>query len=184
MLKLRNRILAVVIVAAAATPAVAQPSKAPAGAAAYFVNLHDGDIVTSPFKVVFGLSPTMGVAPAGTEKENVGHHHLLIDTRLTPQELTQPITVDEQHVHFGKGQTETMVTLPPGRHTLQIMLGDWTHTPFDPPVQSEVITVKVKTAEAGASAAAPPPPAARRSRAAQRRHAHAAMVLKAPPSAR
>ena len=88
----------------------------------------------------------MGVAPSGVEKPNVGHHHLLIDKTLSAEEMTQPIMVDEQHVHFGKGQTETTVTLPPGKHTLQLMLGDWTHIPFKGPVQSEVITVTVKEA--------------------------------------
>jgi hypothetical protein len=132
--------------APAATPA--QPdsgqSKAPAGASAYFVTLKDGDTVTSPFKVIFGLTPNMGVAPSGIEKDNVGHHHLLIDTTLSAEEMNQPIIVDEHHVHFGKGQTETMVTLPPGKHTLQLVLGNWTHIPFAPPVQSEVITVTVQ----------------------------------------
>jgi uncharacterized protein DUF4399 len=137
--------------AAAAAPADSGQSAAPAGAFSYFVNLKNGDTVTSPFKVIFGLSPNMGVAPSGVEKPNVGHHHLLIDKTLSAEEMTQPITVDEQHVHFGKGQTETTVTLPPGKHTLQLVLGDWTHIPFKPPVQSEVITVTVK--EAGAKEA-------------------------------
>jgi hypothetical protein len=108
----------------ATPPATAAPdstqSTAPTGAYSYFVNLKNGDTVTSPFKVVFGLSPNMGVAPSGVEKANVGHHHLLVDKTLSPEEMTQPITVDEQHVHFGKGQTETTVTLPPGKHTLPI----------------------------------------------------------------
>jgi Domain of unknown function (DUF4399) len=169
----------------------------PPGAMAYFVNLHDGDTVTSPFKVIFGLSQNMGVAPSGVDKPNVGHHHLLIDTGLTADELTKPITVDERHVHFGKGQTETMVTLPPGKHTLQLMLGDWTHVPFDKPVQSEVITINVKTAEAagssvaagamaaaGASAGLASTPPSRPTHSAQRRHHHAAMVFKAPPPSR
>ncbi len=120
---------------------------APAGAHSYFVNLHDGQTVTSPFKVVFGLTPNMGVAPSGIEKPNVGHHHLLIDTKLTAEEMTEAITVDQQHVHFGKGQTETMVTLPPGKHTLQLVLGDWSHVPFNPPVQSDVIMVTVTAAD-------------------------------------
>ena len=163
MLKFCYGVLTVATIAAAIGPASAQQptpppaaaaqsdsaqSAAPAGAFAYFLNLKNGDTVTSPFKVVFGLSPNMGVAPSGVEKANVGHHHLLIDKALTPEEMTQPITVDEQHVHFGKGQTETTVTLPPGKHTLQLMLGDWTHIPFKPPVQSEVITVTVKEAAA------------------------------------
>ena len=119
-------------------------STAPAGAFSYFVNLKNGDTVASPFKVVFGLSPNMGIAPSGVEKANVGHHHVFIDTTLTAEEETQPITVDEQHVHFGKGQTETMLSLPPGKHTLQLVLGDWTHIPFKPLVKSEVITISVK----------------------------------------
>jgi len=121
-------------------------STAPAGAYSYIVNLHNGETVISPFKVIFGLTPNMGVAPAGVEKPNVGHHHLLVDTKLKPEELTQPIPVDEHHLHFGKGQTETTVTLPPGKHTLQLVLGDWSHVPFNPSVQSAVITVVVKPA--------------------------------------
>lgn len=147
--------------AAAAPPAAAAPaasdtgqSAAPAGAFSYFVNLKNGDTVTSPFKVVFGLSPNMGVAPAGVDKENVGHHHILIDTTLTPEQMTQPLPVDAQHVHFGKGQTETTVTLPPGQHTLQLVLANWTHIPFKPPVQSEVITITVKGESAEKPAAA------------------------------
>ena len=147
----------IVIGTIAAAPAMAQQqptapaspqtdsgqSTAPSGAYSYFVNLKDGDTVSSPFKVIFGLSPNMGVAPSGVDKANVGHHHIIIDTTLTPEEMTQPITVDDQHVHFGKGQTETMLTLKPGKHTLQLVLGDWTHIPFKPLVKSEVITVTV-----------------------------------------
>jgi Domain of unknown function (DUF4399) len=139
----------------AAAPSDTGQSAAPAGAHAYFVNLKNGDTVTSPFKVVFGLSPDMGVAPAGVEKPNVGHHHLLVDTTLTAEEMTQPIPVDAQHIHFGKGQTETTLTLPPGEHTLQLVLGNWTHIPFAPGVQSDVITVTVKD-----EAAAKPEPVA------------------------
>jgi hypothetical protein len=123
-------------------------STAPAGAHSYFVNLRDGDVVTSPIKVVFGLSPNMGVAPAGVDKPNVGHHHLLVDTTLSEDELTQPIPVDAQHIHFGKGQTETTLTLPPGKHTLQLVLANWTHIPFAPGVQSELITITVKGEDA------------------------------------
>jgi hypothetical protein len=136
---------------AAPPPAAAKPepvqSAAPEGAGSYFVNLHNGQKVTSPFKVVFGLKPNMGVAPSGVEKANVGHHHILVDTTLKPEEVSQPIVVDEQHIHFGKGQTETMLTLPPGKHTLQLVLGDWTHVPFKPSVQSEVITVRVRASK-------------------------------------
>jgi len=125
-------------------PAIALgETAAPPNAIVYFINLKDGDTVTSPFKVQFGLSG-MGVAPAGVEKANTGHHHLLIDATLSPDELKQPIPSDPKHVHFGGGQTETMVTLPPGQHTLQLVLGDWTHIPFNPPIMSPVITVTVK----------------------------------------
>jgi hypothetical protein len=136
---------------AEAKPAEAKPaesksaqSTAPAGAYSYIVNVHNGETVISPFKVVFGLTSNMGVAPAGVEKPNVGHHHLLIDTTLTAEQLTQPIPADQHHLHFGKGQTETAVTLPPGKHTLQLVLGDWSHVPFNPSVQSAVVTVNVK----------------------------------------
>jgi hypothetical protein len=139
--------------AAAASDTGQSPS--PAGARAYIINLKNGDTVTSPFKVQFGLTPNMGIAPAGVEKENVGHHHLLIDTTLTPEEMTQPVISDEKHIHFGKGQTETTVTLPPGKHTLQLVLANWTHIPFNPPVQSEVITITVKAGAKPVAAAEP-----------------------------
>ena len=85
----------------------------------YFINLKDGDSVKSPIKIQFGLSG-MGVAPAGVEKPSTGHHHLLIDTTLTPEQAKEPIPADDHHLHFGGGQTETTLTLPPGRHTLQL----------------------------------------------------------------
>jgi hypothetical protein len=136
----RTLLLALVI----GIPAVAfAETAAPPNAMVYFISPKDGDTVTSPFKVQFGLTG-MGVAPAGVEKPNTGHHHLLIDGGLTPEELKQPIPSDPKHLHFGGGQTETMVTLPPGQHTLQLVLGDWTHVPFNPPVMSSVITVTVK----------------------------------------
>jgi hypothetical protein len=116
---------------------------APPNAAVYIISPKDGDTVTGPFKVQFGLSG-MGVAPAGVDKPNTGHHHLIIDTALTPEELKAPIASDAKHVHFGGGQTETMVTLAPGQHTLQLVLGDWTHVPFSPPIMSPVISVTVK----------------------------------------
>jgi hypothetical protein len=118
-------------------------SPAPPGSFAYFANLHDGDVVTSPFKVVFGLSPTMTLGRSGLERPNTGHHHLLVDATLTADEMTQPIRVDEQHIHFGKGQSETMLALRPGKHTLQLVLGDYAHAPFNPSVQSSIITINV-----------------------------------------
>jgi len=84
----------------------------------------------------------MGVAPAGIDKAGTGHHHLLIDTELPP--LGLPIPNDDQHRHFGGGQTETQVELPPGEHTLQLILGDDRHVPHDPPVVSEIITITVR----------------------------------------
>ncbi len=110
--------------------------------AAYIVTPADGATVKSPFTVVFGLRNPWGVAPAGTKLDNTGHHHLLIDTPLP--DLTQPIAKDDQHRHFGGGQTETSVTLPPGKHTLQLLLGDFAHVPHQPPVMSKPITVTVE----------------------------------------
>jgi hypothetical protein len=121
----------------------------PAGAKAYFINLKDGEEVTSPLLVQFGLSG-MGVAPAGVEKPNTGHHHLLIDTKMTDEQLKEAIPMDDHHKHFGGGQTEAMVTLSPGPHTLQLMLGDWSHIPLLPPVMSEPITITVKSANISA----------------------------------
>jgi Domain of unknown function (DUF4399) len=128
------------------TTAIAQDSKSAAGAKVYFVNLKDGDTVSSPVAVKFGLSG-MGIAPAGLQGDataNTGHHHLLINAKIEGEGLKGLIPADEKHVHFGKGQTEASVTLPPGQHTLQLVLGDWTHIPHDPPVMSERITITVK----------------------------------------
>jgi hypothetical protein len=134
-------LLAVFIVAGFVPAAAQTPS--PTGAKVYFINLKDGDAVNGPFLVQFGLSG-MGVAPAGVEKPNTGHHHLLIDTTLTAEQMKEPIPSDSNHVHFGGGQTEAMVTLPPGQHTLQLVLADWTHIPHVPPVMSPPITITVR----------------------------------------
>jgi Domain of unknown function (DUF4399) len=136
----RSLVIAVLV----AAPAIALgETAAPPNAVVYFISPKNGDTVTSPFKLQFGLSG-MGVAPAGIDKPNTGHHHLIIDATLSADELKTPIAADAKHVHFGGGQTETMVTLPPGQHTLQLVLGDWTHIPFNPPIVSPVITVTVK----------------------------------------
>jgi hypothetical protein len=136
--------LALALCAALAAFATAQAETAsPAGAKVYFINLKDGAALTSPFLVQFGLSG-VGVAPAGVQKPNTGHHHLLIDATLTPAQLKAAIPADAHHKHFGGGQTETMLTLPKGKHTLQLVLGDWSHVPFAPPVMSPVITVTVQ----------------------------------------
>jgi hypothetical protein len=96
-----------------------------------------------PVTIRFGLTG-MGIAPAGTEIPNTGHHHLIIDDKIEGEALNEAIPMDEKHLHFGKGQTEAAVTLPKGQHTLQLVLGDWTHVPHKPPVMSERITVTVE----------------------------------------
>jgi hypothetical protein len=114
---------------------------APEGAEVYFISPRDGAVVSSPVLVQFGLK-NMGVAPAGTQAEGTGHHHLIVDAELPP--LDQPIPTDDHHRHFGKGQTEALIELPPGKHTLQLLLGDFAHVPHDPPVASERITITVE----------------------------------------
>lgn len=109
----------------------------------YFVNLQHGDVVTSPLRIVFGLSGK-GVAPAGIDVDGTGHHHLLINTQLDDDRLGEPLPADDQHVHFGAGQTEAVIELPPGEHTLQLVLGDAAHVPFSPSIESERITITVK----------------------------------------
>ena len=129
--------------------ALAQETPASPDASVYFIGLEDGATVASPLTIRFGLSG-MGVAPAGTEKEMTGHHHLLIDRpplgegETGAEELTSPIPSDDNHKHFGGGQTETTVELAPGEHTLQLVLGDWSHVPHTPPVTSDWITVTVE----------------------------------------
>ena len=137
------RLLALGAALALAPSVTLGETPSPAGATVYFINLKDGDTVTSPFKVQFGLTG-MGVAPVGTQVTNTGHHHLIIDATLSADELKAPIAADAKHVHFGGGQTETMVTLPAGQHSLQLVLGDWTHIPHNPPVMSPVIKITVK----------------------------------------
>lgn len=129
---------------ALATAAMLAPTPALAckvSANAYIIAPADGATVSGPFRVVFGLRG-MGVAPAGVEKCGSGHHHLLIDTDLPA--LDAPIPADDNHRHFGGGQTEAELQLPPGKHTLQLLLGDHNHVPHSPPVASEVITITVE----------------------------------------
>jgi len=114
----------------------------PPGAEVYFISPADGDVVTSPVTIKFGLRG-MGVAPAGLAKEKTGHHHILIDTDI-PKDLGMPILTNAQHVHFGGGQTETELELAPGKHTLQLLLADLAHVPHDPVVKSKKITITVK----------------------------------------
>jgi len=117
-------------------------TKSPDGAKVYIISPKNGDTVSSPFTVQFGLKG-MGVAPAGVTQANTGHHHLLVDVTDMP-DLNTPMPNNEHIRHFGGGQTEVELTLPPGKHTLQLMLGDALHIPFDKPVMSEKITITVK----------------------------------------
>jgi len=126
---------------AADTPAL-PVTKSPAGAEVYIISPKDGATVGQEVTVSFGLKG-MGVAPAGTKKEGTGHHHLLVDVQDLPP-AGQPIAKDENHIHFGNGQTETTLKLKPGTHTLQLELADENHIPFDPAMVSKKITVHVK----------------------------------------
>jgi hypothetical protein len=129
------------------------PTPSPAGAAVYFVDLKDGATIAPKTIVHFGLR-NMGVAPAGSDRPNSGHHHLLIDAPVPP--LNEPIPNDFNHLHFGAGQTEAEVSLTPGEHTLQLLLGDKDHVPHNPPVMSDRVRVKVvESAASSGSAAAP-----------------------------
>jgi len=132
---------------AGATPAPAASAAlartpAPPGAKARIISPANGATVKSPVLVVFGLSG-MGIAPAGTKAENTGHHHLLIDTDM-PKDTGLPLPANDHIRHFGKGQTEASIELPPGKHTLQLVLGDYEHVPFDPVIASKKITITVK----------------------------------------
>ena len=106
----------------------------------YFINLQDGDVLKSPFLVQFGLEGK-GIAPAGVDIKNTGHHHLLIN--VDEIDYSSPIPSTGQHLHFGLGQTETNLDLPPGKHKLQLILGDKQHVPHQPPLVSKIIEVTV-----------------------------------------
>ncbi|MHC8403234.1 DUF4399 domain-containing protein [Pseudomonas sp. MDT1-17] len=132
---LAGLLLGASMLATAATPA-------PEGAEAFIVSPEDGATVPQEFKVKFGIKD-ISLAPAGDVTKNTGHHHLLIDVKELPA-AGQPIPTDANHMHFGKAQTEATIKLPPGKHTLQLELGDSGHLPFDPPIVSKKITVNVK----------------------------------------
>lgn len=125
----------------AADTAASGRTPSPEGARVFFILPKDGDIVRSPVPIQFGVEG-MTVVPAGTDAPNSGHHHLLIDTAI--EDYNAPIPADENHKHYGDGRTETAVGLPPGRHKLQAVFADKNHIPFDPPVESEVITITVE----------------------------------------
>jgi uncharacterized protein DUF4399 len=136
---MRLRMFAAAALIVASGWAAAQTAS-PQGARAYFINLKNGQHVKSPVLVQFGLAG-MGVAPAGSQNPNTGHHHLIIDADTPPAGM--PIPMDEKHRHFGGGQTEVSVQLTPGNHTLQMVLADGAHIPHNPPVTSEKISVTV-----------------------------------------
>lgn len=114
----------------------------PAGAEVYIISPKDGATVNGTFKVQFGLKG-MGVAPAGVDVPDTGHHHLLIDVKDQP-DMNAPLPTTDNIRHFGKGQTETELTLTPGQHTLQLLVGDKNHVPLKPVVESQKITITVK----------------------------------------
>ncbi|MGV6394969.1 DUF4399 domain-containing protein [Pseudomonas caspiana] len=126
------------MVSAADLPRTASP----AGAEVYIISPQNGETVQNPVKVQFGLRG-MGVAPAGVDVPDTGHHHLLIDVKDQP-DMNQPLPVTDNIRHFGKGQTETEISLPPGRHTLQLLMGDKSHIPLNPSVESRAITINVR----------------------------------------
>lgn len=146
---MKSFVTSMAVALALTTSAVAQGMPSTDGARVYFVNLSDGETVSSPVKIVFGLEG-MGVAPAGTEKEGTGHHHLLLNRPPLGQgeegedELLYGLPADDNHIHFGGGQTEVSLDLPAGEHTLQLVLGDLNHVPHDKPIFSDMITISVK----------------------------------------
>ena len=144
MIIFKNKLLcaSVLLLASILTANIlADQSPSAEGASVYIISPGNGDTVSSPVKVVFGLSG-MGVAPAGTQADNTGHHHLVVDAPLPGLDI--PIPSDENYRHFGKGQTETELELSSGQHTLQLLLGDWSHIPHGEAVFSEQITISVE----------------------------------------
>ena len=140
-----SRLLILMVIAFAfSSPALAQMTRTPSpdGASAYIISPADGEVVTGPVTIKFGLKG-MGIAPAGIDFPDTGHHHLMINVDEMPS-LDMPLPSDDHHRHFGKGQTEVTLDLEPGTYTFQIMLGDKNHVPHNPPVMSEKITVIVK----------------------------------------
>ena len=127
--------------APASAPAAMPRSPAPPGAAVFFITPMNGATVSSPVTVKFGVSG-VSVTTAGDMAANSGHHHLLVDTVLADPSM--PVPSDGQNLHFGKGQTETMLELAPGTHSLQLVLGDGNHVPHDPPIMSSVISITVE----------------------------------------
>ena len=135
-------LLALGVCLMAATAFAADRMAAPAGAEVYFIAPQNGAKLHSPVTIKFGLKG-MGIAPAGIKFDNTGHHHLLVDTDVSELKLDAPMPATDKIVHFGKGQTETTLTLAPGKHTLQLVFADYLHQSFDPPLTSKKITITV-----------------------------------------
>jgi hypothetical protein len=135
-------LLALGVCLVAATAFAVDRMAAPAGAEVYFIAPQNGAKLHSPVTIKFGLKG-MGIAPAGVKFDNTGHHHLLVDTDVSELKLDAPMPATDKIVHFGKGQTETTLTLTPGKHTLQLIFADYLHQSFDPPLTSKKITVTV-----------------------------------------
>ena len=126
---------------AASAPMAVPRTASPEGASVFFITPSDGDTVSSPVRIEFGIDG-MSVVAAGTDQAHSGHHHLLVDTGLP--DLGAPIPADAAHIHFGDASTATELTLEPGEHTLQLLFADHLHIPHDPPVYSERIRILVE----------------------------------------
>ena len=134
-------LITALLIFGAAIAAAQERTPSPAGAEAYIISPKNGATVHNPVLVQFGLKG-MGIAPAGMKFDTTGHHHLLVDSD-PPANMAAPLPATDKIVHFGKGQTETSLTLAPGKHTLQLLLADLNHIPHDPPVISKKITITV-----------------------------------------
>lgn len=146
MMRMLVRVMALLLAFAplfAGSPRADERNPAPKKAKVFFLDLKDGQTIPAKITIHFGISG-MELAAAGSSRPNTGHHHLLIDSELPP--LDQPIPSDFNHIHFGRGQDEMELSLTPGAHTLQLLLGDGNHVPHDPPVVSPVIHVSVDPA--------------------------------------
>ncbi|MEL6480042.1 MAG: DUF4399 domain-containing protein [Pseudomonadota bacterium] len=138
-----THLIAAAALSALPMAAMAGETPSPAGAQVYFIGLEDGATVSNPVTLRFGAKG-IGIAPAGIEKENTGHHHLIINEAIEGDELELSIPADEQHVHFGGGQTEVTLELPAGTHTIQLVMADHNHIPHNPPVMSDRLTITVE----------------------------------------
>jgi hypothetical protein len=139
---MKGLILALGVCLAAVVATAADRLPAPAGAEVYIITPSNNATVHGPVTMQFGLEG-MGIAPAGIKFDNTGHHHLLVDTDVSGLNLDAPMPATDKILHFGKGQTETSLTLAPGKHTLQLVFADYLHQSFDPPLLSKKITITV-----------------------------------------